>query len=424
MGEIVVVGGECPAAPKRSTRLVKPSAKVKETTGNDAVSSTKTTKKPSTRASRVNRALSTEADLDNVALETEGSDGIDTTAATLLHIVLKELKDIKDASTKQQSLTEELREQLVEAKQEIRDTRDELKYVREQLEAVTAAAAASEVSPRPSYADIARTPPTSQPSNIRSFSSNPTTSGATDLLYCTVDVSRVDEELVEKTSAGAVRTIIEAEARLTLQRANWRCRAVTKDRKNPNRIRIACRDEAEHDLVKQLADTKLPSGVRLLRDELYPVKVDNVNRLVVLDENSNVKPEAAASLGEENEVQVAKVAWLSRRDHPKAYGSMVVYLTKVSDARRVLHEGFFYAGGESGSTERFERRPRPEQCYNCQQIGHKAFQCGASQVCGKCAKEGHHHRSCTEIVAKCALCDGPHEAFNRSCRRLFPSNHE
>ncbi|KAM3550091.1 hypothetical protein ARSEF4850_008517, partial [Beauveria asiatica] len=378
-GENAVVEGECPATPKRSTRLAKPSEKAKGVTGSDDVSPTKTAKRPTTRASRANQAPANDAESDNATIATEGTGGTDTGAAALLHIVLKELKDIKDASVKQQNLIEDLREQVVEAKQEIRDTRDELKYVREQLEAVTAAAAASEISPRPSYAEIARTPPTSYPSNIPSFSSNTTTSGATDLLYCTVDVSRVDEALVEKTSAGAVRTVIETEARLKLERANWRCRAVTKDRKNPNRIRIACRDEVEHDLVKQLAHAKLPTGARVMRDELYPVKVDNVNRFAVVDENSNVKPEATASLGEENEVQVAKVAWLSRRDNPKAYGSMVVYLTKVSDARRILREGFFYAGGESGPTERFERRPRPEQCYNCQEIGHKAFQCAKSQ---------------------------------------------
>ncbi len=60
---------------------------------------------------------------------------------------------------------------------------------------------------------------------------------------------------------------------------------------------------------------------------------------------------------------------------------MVVYVTKLGDARRLLNESFFYAGGESGYTEIFERRIRPEQCYNCQQIGHKAFQYKNPNVC-------------------------------------------
>ena len=44
----------------------------------------------------------------------------------------------------------------------------------------------------------------------------------------------------------------------------------------------------------------------------------------------------------------------------KAYGSIVIYLTKAADARRFLDEGFFYARGESGYTRVFKRRDRPE----------------------------------------------------------------
>ena len=37
-------------------------------------------------------------------------------------------------------------------------------------------------------------------------------------------------------------------------------------------------------------------------------------------------------------MQVAKVAWLSQNDTAKEYGSMVVYVTKNGDARRLLNE--------------------------------------------------------------------------------------
>lgn len=70
---------------------------------------------------------------------------------------------------------------------------------------------------------------------------------------------------------------------------------------------------------------------------------------------------------------------------------MVVYLNKRSDAQRFLNEGFFSARGESGYTKVFERRECPKQCYNCQEItDHKAYQCTKTQICGKCAREGHH----------------------------------
>lgn len=68
----------------------------------------------------------------------------------------------------------------------------------------------------------------------------------TDTLHCTVDTSRVASEDAEKVSAGAIRTKVEKEMRAITKRVNWRCRAVTLDRKNPNRIRIACGDATRH----------------------------------------------------------------------------------------------------------------------------------------------------------------------------------
>jgi hypothetical protein len=48
-------------------------------------------------------------------------------------------------------------------------------------------------SPNPSYADVARAPPGSHPSNSRTLSNQTTPSTLTDTLYCTVDVSNVEE---------------------------------------------------------------------------------------------------------------------------------------------------------------------------------------------------------------------------------------
>jgi hypothetical protein len=277
----------------------------------------------------------------------------------------------------------------------------------------------------PSYADVARTPPLSHPSNIRSLStSNTTPTTFTDTLYCTIDTSEMAANENERMSAGPIRAAVETEIRAMEGHTHWRCRAVTVDPKNTNRIRIACRDEVEHQLVKKVAEGKIGAGARVLRDELYPIKVDSANKTTVLDEKGELRAGVAAAFSEENEATVAKIAWLSKKDSAKAYGSMVVYLTKGSDARRLLAEGFFHAGGESGVTSVFEHRPRPTQCYNCQEIGHKAFQCKNAQRCAKCAMEGHRHSDCDQTVPKCVPCGGPHESFSRNCRKLYPSRNE
>jgi hypothetical protein len=41
-------------------------------------------------------------------------------------------------------------------------------------------------------------------------------------------------------------------------------------------------------LVKKVVETKVRAGARVLYDELYPVKVDSVNRTAVLDENGDI----------------------------------------------------------------------------------------------------------------------------------------
>lgn len=99
---------------------------------------------------------------------------------------------------------------------------------------------------------------------------------------------------------------------------------VTKDAKNLHRVRIACRDEAEHKMIKRVAEAKLEQGARILRDDLFPIRVVNVNRTTVLDEVGNVRSGATEAFGRENNTQIARIAWLSNRDAAKAYGSIVV----------------------------------------------------------------------------------------------------
>ncbi|KEY74366.1 hypothetical protein S7711_11588 [Stachybotrys chartarum IBT 7711] len=132
------------------------------------------------------------------------------TGKALLLRVLEELKDPKDASTRQEELIFNLYEQATGAQRALRETKEELRQVREQLETNTAATSTAQTSPRASYADIARTPPDSNPSNVRSLSSiHATSSDLNDAPYCTIDISRIEEIESEDTSAGAIRNLIE-----------------------------------------------------------------------------------------------------------------------------------------------------------------------------------------------------------------------
>ncbi len=355
----------------------------------------------------------------------QGSETLVELVKELVNTVKQQNEDIKEAQT----ALRELKEEQQKERDEKNELKDEISMLRDQVTTLLAALPSAQ-----SWASIAaaRNGPESMSTssaitlvgaNHRAKQALGNTEAA-DLLYCTVDTSRVAEEDTEKAAPGAIRAIVEKEMRAINGHGSWRCRAVTRDTKNPSRIKIVCRDESEQQVIKQTAETKMPAGVRILRDELYPIKVDNVNRLALLDESGEIQSGATETLGQENDATVAKVAWLSKKNVPKAYGSMVVYLTKDSDARRLLREGFFHVAGESAYTGVFEQRARPEQCYNCQEIGHKAFQCKKDRKCARCAGEGHRHSECTNTILKCALCGGPHESFSRNCRKLYPSQHE
>ncbi|EED17221.1 hypothetical protein TSTA_022750 [Talaromyces stipitatus ATCC 10500] len=106
--------------------------------------------------------------------------------------------------------------------------------------------------------------------------------------------------------------------------------------------------------VKEAAQKINILGIRVLRDQLYPVKIDNTNRTAILDADGNILLEAAEALGKENNVNIAKISWLSKKDSNKAYGSMVVYITKGTDAKRLIDSNYFDIAGESAYTRIFE----------------------------------------------------------------------
>jgi hypothetical protein len=107
--------------------------------------------------------------------------------------------------------------------------------------------------------------------------------------------------------------------------------------------------------------------------------------MAILDHGGKVREGAAELLGKENDVQIAKIAWLSWKDTGKAYGSMVIYVTRNHEAKRLLQGQYFHIAGESAYTRTFEPRISPTLCYRCQGLGHRAFTCTKPQICAKCA---------------------------------------
>jgi hypothetical protein len=130
----------------------------------------------------------------------------------------------------------------------------------------------------------------------------------TDTLYCTVDMTDVESVDKDKANPGTVRQEIEKKMRVVEGADSWRCIAVTRDPRHTVRVRITCRDESELARVKEAAEKTKAAGARILRDQLYLVKVDNANRTAMLEENGQLRAGVVEMLEKENEVKIAKVS--------------------------------------------------------------------------------------------------------------------
>ncbi|KAJ6114720.1 hypothetical protein N7486_000498 [Penicillium sp. IBT 16267x] len=299
-------------------------------------------KQRKTRSQQKRKTPIEQEERNSATSDDSSTESEDLSTANLVKELVKLRREIRRRDELHKEELQKIKEEFSAALTEVCSPNNYDEILRE-IQSLREEISASAPTSSPSYADVARTPPLSQPSNIRTLStSNTTPTTFTDMLYCTIETSKMTESESEKISAGSIRATIETEIRTMDDHTHWRCRAVTVGPRNTNRIRIACRDEAEHQLVKKAAEAKIGAGARVLRDELYPIKVDSVKRAAVLDENHDILTGVAAALGEENETTVAKMTWLSSKEAAKPYGSMVVYLTKGTDARRLLADGYFH----------------------------------------------------------------------------------
>ncbi|CVL13569.1 uncharacterized protein FPRN_06958 [Fusarium proliferatum] len=115
-------------------------------------------------------------------------------------------KELKDAVAKQEKPVHEMGKQMVEIKEQITE---ELQRVCEQLETIATNAMDG---PQRSYTDVTRLTPFLPHNDPRTLAAPP---NPTDVLYCTIDVSRLGEDEA-RLSAGTIRATVENEVRSEL----------------------------------------------------------------------------------------------------------------------------------------------------------------------------------------------------------------
>ncbi|KAM4062510.1 reverse transcriptase [Hirsutella rhossiliensis] len=170
---------------------------------------------------------------------------------------------------------------------------DQLEQVRKQLEAIVAGAA---VTPPKTFAEVARSSPSPQQSIALSLPPGNTAEPTANEFFCMIDTSRVEEQDRGRAQIGSIRQAIENEVRTKEGQVNWKCAAVVRNSRNTKQVKVICRDEIELQRIKEAAQKTAVTGARVMRDQLYPVKVDNVNRTAILDGEGNILQGAAEAL--------------------------------------------------------------------------------------------------------------------------------
>jgi hypothetical protein len=105
----------------------------------------------------------------------------------------------------------------------------------------------------PLYAVVVRTSPASFLSNLTTpMTRSYTPFMATDTLYCTIDMTKVEEKDKGRKDLGKIRDAIKKEMRTVEGQDIWRCLAIMQDPRNWDRIRITGRTEEELERVKKV----------------------------------------------------------------------------------------------------------------------------------------------------------------------------
>ena len=115
-------------------------------------------------------------------------------------------------------------------------------------------------------------------------------------LFYTIDISRA-EGGERAMNIPELRQRIENEIQKS-ENKTFQCKAVVKDQRTPYRVRILCRSEEELDVVKKAATEVTTEGVRILRDQLYPVKVNNARANAVLQPDGTIQEDIVSILND------------------------------------------------------------------------------------------------------------------------------
>lgn len=182
---------------------------------------------------------------------------------------------------------------------------------------------------------------------------------------------------------------------------------------------VAAREKIERE--NGLASEKFNSAT--LKRKSLPVRVhgfrlgsiNEANQLEsiqrILDDNAKIHPD----------LKILGVRWpksatrKTTEGNSKFRSTLHIEVAKTADVNRLVDLGLL-DGAALLSCERWAPGLDLEQCFNCQDYGHKAPTCKNKAACAYCAgdHQTREHRQ-DHGIARCHLCKGTHVAFSPKC---------
>jgi hypothetical protein len=351
--------------------------------------------------------------------------------ASKFDLMLISIQKLERSYETLQHQNEEMQRQNEEMKRQNKELREDVKRLQEQVTAISEAGSpprSNTTSPATlnrSWSSLFKGRPSISPNSSASQNQTPEPK---ELPGVNIDLSRTRVTLNVNDMQEVKNRILTAFQGHQPTR-EIRPTSIIKTNRDLQRIRVVFKSKEEAETARkhpQWLESHFPGG-RLRGEPWYPIKVDRVDRLNIMNENQmQLKEGLEQELGKENGVTITKISTLGKPVAHKLYCSIVVYLKEKKDAERLLNARIMNVFGEGAFTSQYEYRPRVTRCFNCQEYGHQAFRCNKPQRCVDCSVQGHP--SCGIENPRCAACKGPHRADDRGCpefkERLRLLNHE
>ncbi len=116
---------------------------------------------------------------------------------------------------------------------------------------------------------------------------------------------------------------------------------------------------------------------------------------------------------------IRRIRWLQKPRESKKHASVVIDFTHPADANAVIRTEELFWHNEVRRVRKFVRNCSLNNCFNCNQYGHRSTQCRNSTICGWCT-EKHPTAECPSRTDpnkfKCGNCRDNHPAWSPECK--------